>query len=356
MHSVAACADIARSGGLFGMPTETVYGLAADADNAQAVAQIFATKGRPADHPLIVHLAARSHDDGVHADATLGEGVDHYCPAVPDFARALMTAFWPGPLTLIVPRRDGVGAAAAGGQDSIGLRCPAHPLAQAVLSALRSPASGEPVVWGLAAPSANKFGRVSPTLALAMWKTNLAAPFLCWMAAPAMWASNPPSSTAPAASPCCCAPVPSPQHRCGPPVVANCYQKNSCLRISHGGRGPLEPWNRTTPRAPVCASWTQPPYRPHSIASARPRSRFMPEAPCRPPSAVFCAAHARGSGSHRPRTLRHAARPRRPRRTGNLGGNTARRQRLGRRARPAAAGGGVGDRPMSGLRGIPRVF
>lgn len=165
MQSVAACADIARAGGLFGLPTETVYGLAADADNAQAVAQIFATKGRPADHPLIVHLAARGSDDGAHVDTTLQDGVDHYCPAVPDFARALMTAFWPGPLTLIVPRRDGVGAAAAGGQDSIGLRCPAHPLAQAVLSALRTPPVGEPVVWGLAAPSANKFGRVSPTLA-----------------------------------------------------------------------------------------------------------------------------------------------------------------------------------------------
>ena len=165
MQSVAACASTARAGGIFGLPTETVYGLAADADNAQAVAQIFATKGRPADHPLIVHLAARSHDDGVHADATLQEGVSHYCHAVPDFARALMTAFWPGPLTLIVPRRDGVGAAAAGGQDSIGLRCPAHPLAQAVLAALRTPPAGEAVVWGLAAPSANKFGRVSPTRA-----------------------------------------------------------------------------------------------------------------------------------------------------------------------------------------------
>ena len=165
MQSVAACATLARSGGLFGLPTETVYGLAADADNAAAVAQIFATKGRPADHPLIVHLAARGSDDGAHVDTTLQDGVDHYCPAVPDFARALMTAFWPGPLTLIVPRRDGVGAAAAGGQDSIGLRCPAHPLAQAVLSALRSPPAGEVVVWGLAAPSANKFGRVSPTRA-----------------------------------------------------------------------------------------------------------------------------------------------------------------------------------------------
>lgn len=174
MQSVAACAQLARAGGLFGFPTETVYGLAADADNAAAVAQIFATKGRPADHPLIVHLAARGEfpgaaergdQPGASADTTLQDGVDHYCPAVPDFARALMTAFWPGPLTLIVPRREGVGAAAAGGQDSIGLRCPAHPLAQAVLATLRTPPVGEAVVWGLAAPSANKFGRVSPTRA-----------------------------------------------------------------------------------------------------------------------------------------------------------------------------------------------
>jgi L-threonylcarbamoyladenylate synthase len=165
IQSIATCADIARAGGLFGLPTETVYGLAADADNAQAVAQIFATKGRPADHPLIVHLSARGEQQGYGADTTLFDGVDHYSHDVPGFARALMTAFWPGPLTLIVPRREGVGAAAAGGQDSIGLRCPAHPLAQAVLSKLRSPAGGEAVVWGLAAPSANKFGRVSPTLA-----------------------------------------------------------------------------------------------------------------------------------------------------------------------------------------------
>src|SRR5574343_4077 len=165
--SIAHCADLARAGAIFGLPTETVYGLAADADHAQGVASIFATKGRPADHPLIVHLAARgAATPGGTADTTLWDGVDHYCPAVPDFARALMTAFWPGPLTLIVPRRPGVGAAAAGGQDSIGLRCPAHPLAQAVLSALRTPAAGEAVVWGLAAPSANRFGRVSPTLAV----------------------------------------------------------------------------------------------------------------------------------------------------------------------------------------------
>jgi L-threonylcarbamoyladenylate synthase len=76
-----------------------------------------------------------------------------------------MSAFWPGPLTLILSRREGVGSAAAGGQNSIGLRCPAHPVAQAVLTALRQPAGNEPVVWGVAAPSANRFGRISPTTA-----------------------------------------------------------------------------------------------------------------------------------------------------------------------------------------------
>ena len=139
-----------------GLPTETVYGLAADADNATAVAQIFAAKGRPTDHPLIVHVAAL--DGGMSA-------VAHYCNQVPAFARQLMAAFWPGPLTLILPRRDGVGAAAAGGQNSIGIRCPSHPVAQALLSALRKPAHAECEVWGLAAPSANRFGRVSPTTA-----------------------------------------------------------------------------------------------------------------------------------------------------------------------------------------------
>ena len=154
--SIAACAYVIRAGGLIGLPTETVYGLGADASNARAVAQIFAAKGRPADHPLIVHVAA--------FDGGMG-GVAHYCARVPAFAQQLMSAFWPGPLTLILPRRPGVGEAAAGGQDSIGLRCPAHPVAQALLAALRKPADGAPEVWGVAAPSANKFGRVSPTTA-----------------------------------------------------------------------------------------------------------------------------------------------------------------------------------------------
>ena len=137
------------AGQLLGLPTETVYGLAADAARPDAVARIFAAKGRPSNHPLIVHVA----------DA---DGVAHFARDVPAFAERLMAAFWPGPLTLILPRRLDVGEATAGGQDSIGVRCPSHPVAQAVLQAL---ALATPPVWGLAAPSANQFGRVSPTTA-----------------------------------------------------------------------------------------------------------------------------------------------------------------------------------------------
>ena len=155
-ESIAACAAAMRAGGIIGFPTETVYGLGADADNDAAVAQIFIAKGRPADHPLIVHVS--SQDGGM-------SGVAHYAAVVPPFAQQLMSAFWPGPLTLILPRRAGVGAASAGGQNSIGLRCPAHPAAQAVLRALRDTSDGQAPVWGIAAPSANRFGRVSPTTA-----------------------------------------------------------------------------------------------------------------------------------------------------------------------------------------------
>lgn len=151
-------------GGLVGLPTETVYGLGADASNDAAVAKIFAAKGRPANHPLIVHVA--DLDGGA-------SGVAHFAQQVPDFAQALMAAFWPGALTLILPRRPGVAAAAAGGQDSVGLRCPSHPGAQALLRALRQRPDGldwgvatsQGAIWGVAAPSANRFGRVSPTTA-----------------------------------------------------------------------------------------------------------------------------------------------------------------------------------------------
>lgn len=147
--AVQAAARCLQQGGLLGLPTETVYGLAADAGQPAAVARIFGAKGRPANHPLIVHLPPAWES-----------GVAHHAAHVPAFARALMQAFWPGPLTLILPRRDGVAEAAAGGQASVGLRCPAHPVAQAVLTAAQ--ALG---VLGVAAPSANRFGRVSPTTA-----------------------------------------------------------------------------------------------------------------------------------------------------------------------------------------------
>ncbi|WP_310625123.1 L-threonylcarbamoyladenylate synthase [Limnohabitans sp.] len=146
-HAIAAAAQALQRGDLLGLPTETVYGLAADAGNDAAVAKIFALKGRPADHPLIVHVASV-------------QGVARFASHVPEFAQKLMDAFWPGPLTLILPRRSDVAAVAAGGQNSVGLRCPSHATAHAVLQAAE--ALG---VLGVAAPSANLFGRVSPTTA-----------------------------------------------------------------------------------------------------------------------------------------------------------------------------------------------
>ena len=148
-EAIAQAARLLAAGELVAFPTETVYGLGADAGSDAAVARIFAAKGRPSDHPLIVHLPDAS-------------AVERFASHVPAFAHRLMQAFWPGPLTLILPRREGVAAAAAGGQASIGVRCPAHPVAHALLVAC---AAGTPAVWGLAGPSANKFGRVSPTTA-----------------------------------------------------------------------------------------------------------------------------------------------------------------------------------------------
>jgi len=145
--SITAAAQALQRGELLGLPTETVYGLAADAGNDAAVARIFEAKGRPANHPLIVHVAN-------------AQGVERFASHVPAFAQKLMDAFWPGPLTLILPRRPEVAAVAAGGQNSVGLRCPSHPVAHAVLQSAE--ALG---VFGVAAPSANLFGRVSPTTA-----------------------------------------------------------------------------------------------------------------------------------------------------------------------------------------------
>jgi L-threonylcarbamoyladenylate synthase len=149
--AIAEAARTLRQGGLVAFPTETVYGLGADAGNDAAVAGIFAAKGRPSDHPLIVHVAAGPAGSGA---------LSHFAQPLPLFAWQLVRAFWPGPLTLIVPRQPGIASAAAGGQDTIGMRCPAHPVAQALLAACA--AEG---VHGLAGPSANRFGRVSPTTA-----------------------------------------------------------------------------------------------------------------------------------------------------------------------------------------------
>ena len=139
--TVAAAA--LRNGGLVAFPTETVYGLGADAASSDAVERIFTTKGRPRDHPIIVHVS----------DVT---DVETWADTVPDYAHRLVTAFWPGPLTVVLPRRPGIGERAAAGLATIGLRSPAHPVAQELLAAFGG---------GVAAPSANRFGRVSPTTA-----------------------------------------------------------------------------------------------------------------------------------------------------------------------------------------------
>lgn len=160
--AIAAAVQQLAAGGLLGLPTETVYGLAADALNPAAVARVFAAKSRPSDHPLIVHLAAPVGSDSNKrpSEADWAALLAPFVSDLPPFAMALVRAFWPGPLTLLLPRREGVASAAAGGQAAIGLRCPAHPVAQAVLHAAQ--AAG---IRGLAAPSANRFGRISPTQA-----------------------------------------------------------------------------------------------------------------------------------------------------------------------------------------------
>jgi L-threonylcarbamoyladenylate synthase len=143
MNPVDRALEIIRNGGLVAIPTETVYGLAADASNADAVRRIFAAKGRPADHPLIVHIAT--------ADRLL-----EWAREIPASAARLSTTCWPGPLTLLVPKAEHVLSIVTGGRDTVGVRVPAHPLTTELL---------ERFGGGLAAPSANRFGRVSPTTA-----------------------------------------------------------------------------------------------------------------------------------------------------------------------------------------------
>jgi len=141
-RDVDAAVRVLRTGGLVAFPTETVYGLGADACNPAAVRRIFEVKGRPPDHPLIVHFARL-------------DNLDHWTRNVPDAAWRLAERFWPGPLTLILRRRNAP-LEVTGGQETVGVRMPDHPLALALLEAFGG---------GVAAPSANRFGRVSPTRA-----------------------------------------------------------------------------------------------------------------------------------------------------------------------------------------------
>ena len=140
---IARAARILQSGGLVAFPTETVYGLGADASSASAMAKLYAVKRRPADHPVIVHFAS--------ADAAFG-----WAREVPESARTLAEAFWPGPLTLVLKRSQKAQDFVTGGQDTVGVRLPSHPVARELLQLFGG---------GVAAPSANRFGRVSPTTA-----------------------------------------------------------------------------------------------------------------------------------------------------------------------------------------------
>lgn len=141
--SVERALEVLGNGGLVALPTETVYGLAADASNEAAVRRIFATKGRPADHPLIVHVAT-------------ADQLPEWAGDVPSAAAVLAETCWPGPLTLLVPKAAHVLSVVTGGRDTVGIRVPAHPMATELLARFGG---------GLAAPSANRFGKVSPTTA-----------------------------------------------------------------------------------------------------------------------------------------------------------------------------------------------
>ena len=143
LDAIPSAAELLRAGGTVAFPTETVYGLGADAANPLALRRVFEVKGRPADHPLIVHITDASH-------------LPRWARDIPEAAWRLAAAFWPGPLTLILRRRDDVLNEVTGGQDTVGLRVPNHPVAAALLRAFGG---------GIAAPSANRFGRVSPTTA-----------------------------------------------------------------------------------------------------------------------------------------------------------------------------------------------
>jgi len=139
-----------KNGQLVAFPTETVYGLGADASNPEAVARIYEAKGRPADHPLIVHIASM-------------DAMAHWAIDIPEYAITLARDFWPGPMTLVLKRADLAQDFITGGQETVGLRVPAHPIALALIKEFNAIGG-----YGVAAPSANRFGAVSPTTAQAV--------------------------------------------------------------------------------------------------------------------------------------------------------------------------------------------
>lgn len=138
---IAPAAEILRRGGLLGIPTETVYGLGANGLNSEAVAHIFEAKGRPQDNPLILHIPS-------------ADWLERYCEDIPEAAYTLARRFWPGPLTMILKHKSIVPAAVTAGLDTVGMRCPAHPVCRAIIAAADLP---------VAAPSGNTSGRPSPT-------------------------------------------------------------------------------------------------------------------------------------------------------------------------------------------------
>jgi L-threonylcarbamoyladenylate synthase len=148
--AMTSAATSIKEGHLVAFPTETVYGLGADASSAKAVAKIYAAKGRPADHPLIVHISSM-------------DGIGYWADEISEYAIALARAFWPGPMTLICKRSQEAKDFVTGGQDTVGLRVPDHVVALALLDAAKQIG-----VHGIAAPSANRFGHVSPTTAAAV--------------------------------------------------------------------------------------------------------------------------------------------------------------------------------------------
>ncbi len=150
MSEVISAAAALKAGHLVAFPTETVYGLGANAEDESAVAKIYSAKGRPADHPLIVHIASDSY-------------LKFWAQSIPDYAIELAKKYWPGPMTLILKRSAAAKDFVTGGQDSVGLRVPAHPVALELLEAFAE-LGGK----GIAAPSANRFGKVSPTKASAV--------------------------------------------------------------------------------------------------------------------------------------------------------------------------------------------